>query len=114
MTLTAIMALTAFFIANAVPFFKDLVGFIGALTAVPLTLLMPAIFYRRACEKVPVWFPALTWNSITTTTTTRKSISGSYALLIYASIFTVAATLGSVYSILDDWEHHTGGFFSCH
>jgi amino acid permease len=112
MALTAIIALTAFLIANAVPFFKDLVAFIGALTAVPLTLLMPAIFYRRACENVPVWFPALTWNSITTTT--RKTISGSYALLIYASIFTVLSTLGSVYSILDDWEHHTGGFFSCH
>ena len=112
MALTAIIAFSAFFIANAVPFFKDLVAFIGAFTSVPLTLLMPAIFYRRTCEKLPVWFPALTWKSITTTA--RKSISGSYALLIYASIFTVLATLGSVYSILDDWEHHTGGFFSCH
>lgn len=62
--LTAIMAITAFFIANAVPFFKDLVGFCGALTSVPLTLLLPAVFYRRVCEEVPVWYPEVTWNSI--------------------------------------------------
>ena len=99
--LTAIMASTAFFIANAVPFFKDLVAFCGALTSVPLTLLLPAVFYRRACEKVPVWYPPAGkgW--------------ASYLLLIFSSIFMVAATLGSVYSILSDWKHHSGGFFSC-
>eukprot|EP00536_Pseudo-nitzschia_multiseries_P004179 jgi/Psemu1/295492/fgenesh1_pm.68_\ len=106
--LTAIMASAAFFIANAVPFFKDLVAFIGALTSVPITLLLPAIFYRRACEKVAVWFPPLTWEAITS----YKSW-GSYSLLVYSTIFMVLATLGSVYSILSDWEHHTGGFFSC-
>ena len=98
--LTAIMASTAFFIANAVPFFKDLVAFCGALTSVPLTLLLPAVFYRRACERVPVWYPpGKGW--------------ASYLLLIFSSIFMVAATLGSAYSILSDWKHHSGGFFSC-
>lgn len=107
--LTAIMASTAFFIANAVPFFKDLVAFIGALTSVPLTLLLPAIFYRRACEKVPVWYPPLTWKSLYT-----GRGWASYMLLVYSSIFMIAATLGSVYAILSDWNHHSGGFFSCH
>jgi len=106
--LTAIMASTAFFIANAVPFFKDLVAFCGALTSVPLTLLLPAIFYRRACEKVPVWYPPITWKSMYT-----SKGWASYTLLVYSSIFMIAATLGSVYSILSDWKHHSGGFFSC-
>lgn len=103
--LTAIMASTAFFISNAVPFFKDLVAFCGALTSVPLTLLLPAVFYRRACENVPVWYPSSSWKS-------WRSWP-SYILLVYSSIFMVSATLGSVYSILSDWEHHLGGFFSC-
>ncbi len=106
--LTAIMASTAFFIANAVPFFKDLVAFCGALTSVPLTLLLPAIFYRRACEKVPVWFQQLSWKSLHT-----SKGWASYMLLVYSSIFMAGATLGSVYSILSDWQHHSGGFFSC-
>jgi len=106
--LTAIMASSAFFIANAVPFFKDLVAFIGALTAVPLTLLLPAVFYRGACEKVAVWLPPLRWDAIV-----AYRSWGSYSLLVYSSVFMVTATLGSVYSILSDWEHHTGGFFSC-
>ncbi len=106
--LTAIMASTAFFIANAVPFFKDLVAFCGALTSVPLTLLLPAIFYRRACENVPVWHPQLTWKSLVS-----SKGWGSYLLLLFSTIFMTGATLGSVYSILSDWKHHSGGFFSC-
>ena len=106
--LTAIVASTAFFIANAVPFFKDLVAFCGALTSVPLTLLLPAIFYRRAIENVPVWCHRINLKS--------WDVSegwASYFLLVFSSILMVVATLGSVYSILSDWKHHSGGFFSC-
>jgi len=106
--LTAIMASTAFFVANAVPFFKDLNAFCGALTSVPLTLLLPAIYYRRACEKVAIWLPPLRWEDIATYSSWK-----SYILLVYSSLFMVSATLGSVYSILSDWSHHSGGFFSC-
>jgi hypothetical protein len=100
MVLTGIMAATAFFVANAIPFFKDLVAFIGSLTSVPLTMLLPAVFYRRV-QGVPIWWP--TPNSLV-----------SYSLLIFSIIFMVTATIGSIYSILSDWKHHTGGFFSCH
>jgi hypothetical protein len=100
MLLTGIMAATAFFVANAIPFFKDLVAFIGSLTSVPLTLLLPAVYCRRV-QGVPIWLP--TANSL-----------ASYALLVFSSVFMVTATLGSVYSILSDWQHHKGGFFSCH
>ncbi|KAL3920380.1 MAG: hypothetical protein SGILL_003292 [Bacillariaceae sp.] len=100
MLLTGMMAATAFFVANAIPFFKDLVAFIGSLTSVPLTLLLPAVFYRRV-QSVHIWCP------------TTKSLA-SYSLLAFSSAFMVTATLGSIYTILTDWENHTGGFFSCH
>lgn len=100
MLLTGIMASTAFIVANAIPFFKDLVAFIGSLTSVPLTLLLPAVYHRRV-QGVPIWLP------------TADSLA-SYALLVFSSLFMVTATMGSVYSILSDWEHHNGGFFSCH
>jgi amino acid permease len=100
MLLTGMMAATAFVVANAIPFFKDLVAFIGSLTSVPLTLLLPAVFYRRV-QSVPIWWPSM------------RTIA-SYFLLVFSTIFMVTATLGSVYSILSAWQNHTGGFFSCH
>jgi amino acid permease len=103
MLLTGIMAVTAFFVANAIPWFKDLVAFIGSLTSVPLTLLLPAIFHRRV-KGFPIWFP----NSL------KCADLGSYCLLVFSTLFMITATLGSVYSILSDWEHHKGGFFACH
>jgi len=106
--LTAIMASTAFFIANAIPFFNDLVAFSGALTSVPLTLLLPAVFYRRACEEVQVWCPVITWDSIH-----PNRNWASYLLLVYSCVFMIVATLGSIYSVLSDWRQHSGGFFSC-
>jgi len=106
--LTAIMASTAFFIANAVPFFKDLVAFCGALTSVPLTLLLPAVFYRRVCENVSVWYPSISWKFVYT-----DRCWLSYILLVYSSIFMITASVGSVYSIVSDWRNHSGGFFSC-
>jgi amino acid permease len=104
MMITGITSASAFFVANAIPFFKDLVAFIGALTSVPLTLLLPAVYNRRI-NGVPVWLPGLecSWQNI-----------GSYCLLVYSSLFMVSALAGSVYSILSDWRNHTGGFFSCH
>lgn len=102
------MASTAFFIANAVPFFKDLVAFCGALTSVPLTLLLPAVFYRRVCENVSVWYPSISWKFVYT-----DRCWLSYILLVYSSIFMITASVGSVYSIVSDWRNHSGGFFSC-
>ena len=99
MILTGLMATTAFTVANAIPFFKDLVALIGALTSVPLTLLLPAIFWRKHL-RVPVWLP------------TRTSLC-SYGLLLFAALFTVAATAGALYSIRQDCRSH-GPPFSCH
>ena len=99
MCLTFVLSVTAFVVANAVPFFKDLVALIGALTSVPLSLHLPAIFYRQYLQ-LPTWIP------------TKRSLS-SYALLIFASVFMGAALSGSVSSIELDWSSH-GGSFACH
>ena len=99
MILTGIMAVSAFFVANAIPFFKDLVALIGALTSVPLTLLLPAV-YHRSVLGVPVWLP------------TSTSLI-SYALIVYAIMFIATALVGSVDSIFSDWKDHVGGFFAC-
>jgi amino acid permease len=97
--LTCLMAAAAYTVANAIPFFQDLVALIGALTSVPLTLLLPAVFWRKHLA-VPIWKP------------THDSLY-SYSLLVFAVVFMVAATVGSVYSIQQDWSAH-GPPFSCH
>lgn len=99
LVLTCLMATAAYAVANAIPFFQDLVALIGALTSVPLTLLLPAVFWRKYMA-VPIWKP------------THDSLY-SYSLLVFAVVFMVAATVGSVYSIQQDWSTH-GPPFSCH
>lgn len=99
MVLTGIMALSAFFISNAIPFFKDLVSLIGALTSIPLTLLMPGILFRRVLGE-PLIIP------------TARSL-WSFGLVAFSGVFTLAALVGSLSSIYQDWGNHEGGFFSC-
>ena len=48
--LTSAVTATAWLVANAVPFFSDLVGLIGGLTQAPLSLLLPTVFYRRVAR----------------------------------------------------------------
>jgi amino acid permease len=98
--LTGLISLSAFVLANAIPFFKDLVAFIGALTSIPLTLLLPAIYHRKVIG-VSILLPT-------------KETLASYSLLVFAILFMIAGLIGSVGSILNDWEDHQGGFFSCH
>eukprot|EP00986_Skeletonema_menzelii_P016380 scaffold14392_cov151-Skeletonema_menzelii.AAC.20 len=45
--LTGMVAVASFLVANSIPFFKDLVSLCGALTSIPLTLILPAVLYRR-------------------------------------------------------------------
>lgn len=97
MALTAILAVAAYLVANAIPFFADLVSLIGAMTSVPLTLTLPAVFWRRA-NRFGVWTPSFQW---------------SYGLLVFGMIFTVTATLGSIYAIRQDWARHLGPPFAC-
>jgi len=98
--LTMIVAVTSYFVANAVPFFKDLVALIGALTSVPLTLLLPAIFHRRLTS-----VPLLSIIS-------RHDVP-SYLLMVFAMVFLVCGIVGSLSSIEIDWSQH-GRPFACH
>jgi hypothetical protein len=120
--LTASVAVTSYLVANAVPFFKvglrvmscwhvivsysqcqyniqDLVALCGALTSVPLTLLLPALFYRRI-QCVPLFVSTL------------HSMC-SYALLIFSIAFMTVGLIGAVGSIDVDWGNRRGAF-SCH
>lgn len=96
--LTLLMAVSSYVVANVVPFFKDLVALIGALTSVPLTFILPVILHRRVRE-LPLWKP------------TRDSL-GSYALLAFGLAFLVTGLAGSIGSIELDWSKH-GPPFSC-
>lgn len=96
--LTAMLTVSSYLVANMVPFFKDLVSLIGALTAVPLTLLLPVIFYRRLWD-IPLCYP------------TRDSM-GSYALLIFSIVFLGVGLIGAFGSIEMDWKNQ-GRPFSC-
>lgn len=98
MLLTGCVCATAYLVANSIPFFTDLVSFIGAVTSVPLTLLLPAVFWRQHIG-VPLLWP--TWKSVT-----------SFGLTYFSIVFMVAATIGSLYSIIVDWESH-GAPFAC-
>jgi len=99
MLLSGITASSAFLVANSIPFFKDLIGMTGALTSVPLTLLLPAIFHRKLL-RVPIW-------------TFGTNHLPSFGLLVFSVLFMVSAFTGSVRSIMLDWENDKGGFFSC-
>ena len=96
--LTGFLAVLAYTVANSIPFFDDLVALIGALTSVPLTLLLPALFWRKQGH-YPLWTP--TWDSLP-----------SWSLLMYATLFMVTASVGSLWSIRQDWASH-GAPFSC-
>lgn len=96
--ITLFLAVSSYLVANVVPFFKDLVALIGALTSVPLTLLLPALLYRRVI-KVPLWLP------------TFDSMS-SYSLMLFSLAFLGAGLAGSLSSIELDWSKH-GPPFSC-
>merc|ERR1712196_265354 len=99
MILSGITASSAFLVSNFIPFFKDLVGLTGALTSVPLTLLLPAIFHRKLLQ-VPVWNFGIDHHL------------PSFGLLVFSILFMVSAFTGSVGSIMLDWETNRGGFFS--
>jgi len=98
--LTLLVAMSSYFIANAVPFFDDLVALTGALTSIPLTLLLPAIFHRKIIQA-----PLFTIRS-------RYEV-WSYLLMIFSIIFLICGIAGSLNSIEADWAGH-GHPFACH
>ncbi|KAL3937823.1 MAG: hypothetical protein SGBAC_007151 [Bacillariaceae sp.] len=99
MLLSGVTAASAFLVANSIPFFKDLVGLTGALTSVPLTLLLPAVYHRKLL-RLSIW--KFEFNHLP-----------SFGLMIFSVVFMVSAIIGSVRSIMLDWKNDQGGFFSC-
>mmetsp|Transcript_54506 Transcript_54506/g.162868 ORF Transcript_54506/g.162868 Transcript_54506/m.162868 type:complete len:93 (-) Transcript_54506:524-802(-) len=87
-------------VANAVPFFKDLVALIGALASVPLTLLLPAVFHHRVL-RLPMLKMA------------GRRDAASYLLVLFALAFMVCGLVGVLDSIEMDWAKQ-GLPFACH
>jgi hypothetical protein len=128
MVLSFGMSVSSYLVANAIPFFKDLVSLIGALTSVPLTLLMPAIFYRQATAGAATARSAIMSTPGISNSSSSSNSSNtmaqaycwwlpnctlSYALVVFSIVFTLLGLVGAVSEIGLDWENH-GPPFSCH
>ena len=100
--LTFLVAISSYLIANAVPFFKDLVALIGALTSIPLTLLLPALYHRKVIDAPLFWIGPGSCTDIC-----------SLSLIIFSIIFLICGVVGSISSIEMDWTNH-GPPFACH
>jgi len=98
--ITLIVSLSSYLVSNAIPFFKDLVALIGALTSVPLSLTLPAILYRKA-------------RSISLLLPNRHCLStDSYLLLLYSFVFLAIGLIGALSEIEEDWLSQ-GKPFAC-
>lgn len=127
--LTLTVVISSYLVSNAVPFFKDLVALIGALTSVPLTLTLPALLYRKF-HRMRLYFPV--WKqqqqqqqgggeprgqspeSATTTSSSssRRLSCGSFPLLVYSIVFLGVGLAGALSSIDEDWLNQ-GRPFAC-
>ena len=102
--LTLAVAISSYLVSNAVPFFKDLVALIGALTSVPLTLLLPTLLYRKfhgLWLLLPHCF--MLHNH-------HETSWGSYSLFLYSLAFLVAGLIGALNSIDHDWSNQRRPF----
>lgn len=95
--MTLVLILSSYLVANAVPFFKDLLALIGALTSVPLSLTLPIVFYRKAYN-MPIWIPV-----------PLQSIS-SFAILVLSLVLIVVGLFGALGSIGMDWTQQKKTF----
>ena len=100
--ITLMVSVSSYLVSNSVPFFKDLVALIGALTSVPLSLTLPAILWRRA-RSIALLLPDFC----------RCRGSGSYLLLWYSFAFLVVGLIGALTEIDEDWLSQ-GKPFACH
>jgi len=92
---TATLTAISWAIANAVPFFDDLVSLIGALTSTPLSFAIPAALYQLAVRR-----------HRHTKATGLVSRHHSYRLLLLFSIAVlVVGTAGAIASIVNHWKH---------
>jgi amino acid permease len=96
--MTLVLSISSYTVANAVPFFKDLLALIGSLTSVPLTLTLPLVLHRRSWN-MPVWIPTL------------HSLA-SYAILMFSLVFLFLGLVGALGSIELDWSQQ-GTPFAC-
>lgn len=100
--LTLSVAVASYLIANAIPFFQDLVALIGALTSVPLTLTIPVLLHHKM-EGVSLWQCCRP---------TRRTLA-SFGVLVFSGIFLVGSLTGTLYSIDLSWKQSKALPFAC-
>ncbi|KAL7577179.1 hypothetical protein ACA910_003514 [Epithemia clementina (nom. ined.)] len=108
MSVTVALGVTAYTVANAIPFFQDLVALIGAVTVVPLTLLLLALYWRKEIASSPVDRIGLV-----ETQCQRRLAVVRLDWIVFSLLFMVTATVGVLNSISQDWENHGGRPFEC-
>mmetsp|Transcript_4439 Transcript_4439/g.9707 ORF Transcript_4439/g.9707 Transcript_4439/m.9707 type:complete len:125 (+) Transcript_4439:304-678(+) len=90
----------SYVIANAVPFFSDVQGLLGALTGAPIVFGWPALFFLTACHKNNVAVPRV------------DRLCCCVSLFLFFPLFTVLGVVNALKDIDLDWTHN-GGPFSC-
>jgi amino acid permease len=112
MFLTLVTSVSAFIVANIVPFFQDLIALIGAVTSIPLTLLIPAILYRKT-RGVPILCRSrpLRKRNKRRKSCRQRNIT-SFCLLLFSIAFLIVGLMGAISTIEVDWANHAPPF-SC-
>uniref|UniRef100_A0A7S0LSH9 Amino acid transporter transmembrane domain-containing protein n=1 Tax=Coccolithus braarudii TaxID=221442 RepID=A0A7S0LSH9_9EUKA len=100
LAITTSTLLLAYLVANAVPFFSDFQGLLGALTGAPIVFGWPAFFFLRACKLKRVVVPAV------------DRIVCYIFLLLFLPVFTLFGCVNALMDIANDWASN-GPPFSC-
>jgi len=100
---SVVLLVGAFFIANAIPFFDDLLGLIGGFFSGPISFIFPMLFFAGAQRYArPNSEGAATWTD--------------WALFPFIGLFTLLTMVIGTYSVVQDIINrsaHLGPPFSC-
>jgi proton-coupled amino acid transporter len=99
--ITCFFLITAFFIANAVPFFADFQDLLGNLIGASTVFGWPAFFFLRGMRRKGYAIARV-----------DLAVCASY-LLVFVPAFTLLGTVNSVLHIIDDWQHSSTPPFEC-
>mmetsp|Transcript_6087 Transcript_6087/g.9029 ORF Transcript_6087/g.9029 Transcript_6087/m.9029 type:complete len:487 (-) Transcript_6087:34-1494(-) len=123
---TFFITLCAWLVANAIPFFQDLVALIGALTATPLSFAFPMLLYSLASkfysdrmsdnstiftpihDQVPDELPGVSPTAIhqdSPVALKKPTLVVKIILYGFTFIVLIVGTVGAIASVVSHWEH---------
>mmetsp|Transcript_12502 Transcript_12502/g.27540 ORF Transcript_12502/g.27540 Transcript_12502/m.27540 type:complete len:149 (-) Transcript_12502:289-735(-) len=122
-SLTFVLAVSSYLVANAIPFFKDLVALIGAATTIPLNLTLPPVLSQhwqqwtrlKHLRRRQTLGNEESPSSIPEIGTPRRGwgYMASSSLLLYSIVFLGVGLAGSLASVKRDWAQSSAGPFAC-